>query len=123
MPDTNYVKTSDGIYIAYQIVGEGPVDVAIGFNSGESNVDLMWDEPDWRPFLVGMAEFARVILHDRRGVGVSSRNVPPPDLETQGSDLLTVLKVADSARPILVGRAQGGGDARTLRGYAPGTRE
>ena len=107
-PDTYYVKTSDGIYIAYQIVGEGPVDVAIGFNSDESNVDLMWDEPDWRPFLVGMTEFARVILHDRRGVGVSSRNVPPPDLETQVSDLLTVLMVAGSARPILVGRTQAG---------------
>jgi len=107
-PDTYYVRTSDGVYVAYQVVGDGPVDVAIAFSSDESNVDLMWEEPDWRPFLVGTAEFARVILHDRRGVGVSSRNVPAPNLETQVSDLLAVLHVANSARPILAGGTQGG---------------
>ena len=31
------------------------------------NVDLIWEEPDWGPFLVGFTEFARLILHDRRG--------------------------------------------------------
>jgi class 3 adenylate cyclase len=66
-----------------------------------SNVDLIWDEPDWRPFLVGFSEVARLILHDRRGLGVSSRNVPPPNLETQVEDLLTVLDAAGSQRPIL----------------------
>ncbi len=101
-PDTDFVKTADGVYIAYQVVGDGPVDVAVDFHSDESNVDLMWDEPDWRPFLTGTAEFARVILHDRRGLGVSSRNVPPPNLETRVSDLLTVLDAAGSARPILL---------------------
>ncbi len=107
-PDTNYVKTPDGVFIAYQAVGEGPVDVAMGFNSNEGNVDLMWEEPDWRPFLTGTAEFARLILHDRRATGVSSRNVPPPNLETQASDLLAVLDVVGSARPILAGGTQGG---------------
>ncbi len=106
-PDTDFVRTADGVYIAYQVVGDGPVDVAIGFHADESNVDLMWDEPDWRPFLTGTAEFARVILHDRRGLGVSSRNVPPPNLETQVSDLLTVLDVAGSERPILLGGGVG----------------
>ena len=100
-PATRYIKTADGIYLAYQVAGEGPVDVALDFHFNESNVDLMWDEPDWRPFMMGIAEFARLILHDRRGLGVSSRNVEPPNLETRAADLLTVLNAVDSDRPIL----------------------
>lgn len=101
-PDTKYVMAPDGVYLAYQVVGDGPVDVALGFHYFGSNVDLMWDEPDWRPYMVRFAEEARLILHDRRGLGVSSRNVPPPNLETQAADLLTVLDAAGSERPILV---------------------
>jgi class 3 adenylate cyclase/pimeloyl-ACP methyl ester carboxylesterase len=108
VPETRYLRTSDGAYIAYQVVGDGPVDIAFGFNSDESNVDLMWEEPDWRPFLTGAAEFGRVIVHDRRGIGVSSRNVPPPNLETQVADLLAVLDTAESHRPILVGSTGSG---------------
>jgi class 3 adenylate cyclase len=100
-PETHYVKTLDGVYIAYQVVGDGPVDVAFDFHADESNVDLMWDEPDWRPFMVEPLAFARVILHDRRGLGVSSRNVPPANLETRVSDFLTVLDIVHSERPIL----------------------
>lgn len=91
----------DGVSIAWQAVGEGPIDVAIGFHYHESNVDLMWDEPDWRPFMVSTADFGRLILHDRRGLGVSSRNVPPPNLETQAADILAVLDAAGSERAIL----------------------
>jgi class 3 adenylate cyclase len=96
------VQTADGVHLAYQVVGDGPVDVALGFHYFGSNVDLMWDEPDWRPFMVGISEEARLILHDRRGLGVSSRNVPPPNLETQVADLLTVLDAAGSQRAVLV---------------------
>jgi class 3 adenylate cyclase/pimeloyl-ACP methyl ester carboxylesterase len=107
VPETRYARTTDGVYIAYQTVGEGP-DVVIGFNADESNVDLMWDEPDWRPFLVGTAEFGRLILHDRRAVGASSRNVPPPNLETQVADLLTVLDAVGAEQPLLAGSTPGG---------------
>jgi class 3 adenylate cyclase/pimeloyl-ACP methyl ester carboxylesterase len=103
VPETHYLRTPDGAYIAWQATGDGPVDVAFMFHATQSNVDLMWDEPDWRPFLVGTAALARLILHDRRGLGVSSRNVPPPNLETQAADLLAVLDAAESKRAILVG--------------------
>jgi len=101
VPETRYLQTADGVFIAWQAVGDGPVDVAMGFHGIESNVDLMWDEPDWRPFMVGTAEIGRLILHDRRGLGVSSRNVPPPNLETQAADLLAVLDAAGSERAIV----------------------
>ncbi len=102
LADTRYLRTSDGVYIAHQVLGEGPVDVAIGFNSDESNVDLIWDVPEWADFLTRLARFARVILHDRRSLGMSSRNVPPPNLETRVADLLRVLDAARSQRPILL---------------------
>lgn len=107
-PETCYLKTSDQVYIAYQVAGAGPVDVAVGFNSNESNVDLMWEEPEWGPFLSRLARYARVIMHDRRGTGVSSRNVSPPNLETQVSDLLTVLDQVGSRRPILAAGTDSG---------------
>lgn len=99
--ETRYVKTSDGVYLAYQVVGEGSVDVALDFHSHQSNVDLMWDEPIWRPFLLEIPRFARLILHDRRGLGESSRNVGAATLETRVEDQLTVLDAVGSERAIL----------------------
>ena len=108
VPDTQYVQTADGTYIAYQLVGSGPVDVVVALHAYESNIDLIWDEPDWSPFLLGLASNARVILHDRRGLGVSSRSVPPGNLETQVADLLAVLDAVGSERPILSSSWLGG---------------
>jgi pimeloyl-ACP methyl ester carboxylesterase len=100
--DTRYLRTSDGIYIAYQVVGSGSVDVAIDFHHFAGNVDLIWEEPDWGPILVSLAGFSRLILHDRRGTGASSRNVPPPNLETRAADLLAVLDEAAGSGRILL---------------------
>ena len=75
--DTKYLQTSDDVYIAYQVAGAGAVDVAVDFHMYAGNVDLIWEEPDWGALLAAMAAEVRVILHDRRGTGVSSRNVPP----------------------------------------------
>jgi class 3 adenylate cyclase len=106
--ETRYAKTADGVYIAYQVVGSGPVDFAMDFHAYAGNVDLIWDEPDWCEFLVGFAEFARVILHDRRGSGASTRNVPPPNLETRAADLLVVLDEIGSEAPVLGAAASTG---------------
>ena len=99
--ETRFAKTADGVYLAYQVVGSGPVDVVMDFHAFAGNVDLIWDEPDWGPFLTNITEFARLIVHDRRGSGASSRNVPPPNLETRAVDLLTVLDAVGSQAPVL----------------------
>jgi class 3 adenylate cyclase len=106
--ETQYVTTDDGVYLAYQVVGSGPVDVSVDFHNFAGNVDLIWEEPDWGPPLVGISEFARLILHDRRGTGASSRNVAPPNLETRAADLLTVLDEIGSEAPVLVAAASTG---------------
>jgi pimeloyl-ACP methyl ester carboxylesterase len=56
-----------------------------------------------------MASRARLILHDRRGTGLSSRNVSPPNLETRVAELRVVLDAVRSERPVLEGLAEGGG--------------
>ena len=106
--ETRYAKTADGVYIAYQVVGSGPVDFAADFHAFAGNVDLIWDEPDWGPLLLGFTEFVRLILHDRRGSGASTRNVPPPNLETRAADLLTVLDEIGSEAPVLGAAASTG---------------
>ena len=79
-PDTRYAKALDGTSIAYQVVGEGPIDLV--YASGLwSNVDWMWDEPAWAYFLGRLASFSRMVLFDMRGVGLSDRGPEPPTIE------------------------------------------
>ena len=99
--ETRFARTLDGVFLAYQVVGSGPVDVVMDFHALAGNVDLIWDEPDWGPMLVALSEFARLIVHDRRGSGASTRGVPPPNLETRAADLLVVLDAIGSERPVL----------------------
>jgi hypothetical protein len=89
-PETQYAKTPDGVYIAYQVTGEGPVDVAWQFD-WLGNVDLVWETLGFAQLFRGIASFARLIIHDRRATGLSSSNVPPPNLETRAADLRVVL--------------------------------
>lgn len=109
LPETRYAKTVDGVHIAYQVVGEGPIDLV--FVSGWiSNVDLNWMFPDYARFLRRLASFSRLIIFDKRGVGLSDR-VPDkelPDLETRMDDLVAVMDAADSRRAILFGESDGG---------------
>jgi len=53
-PDTRYARTSDGAYIAYQTVGEGPVDLAWNFDF-LGNIDIIWEVPVWSRWLQGLA--------------------------------------------------------------------
>jgi class 3 adenylate cyclase/pimeloyl-ACP methyl ester carboxylesterase len=106
IPETRYARTPDGTFLAYQVTGEGPVDVAWQFDF-MGNVDLVWEAP-LGPWFQELAAFARLILHDRRGTGLSSRNVSPPNLETRVADLRVILDAVGSERPILAGIHEGG---------------
>jgi pimeloyl-ACP methyl ester carboxylesterase len=105
--DTRYAKTPDGVYIVYQTAGEGLIDLAWQFDF-TGDVDLIWEDPQFGPWFRALAGFTRLVLHDRRGTGLSSRNVPPPNLETRVSDLRLVLDMVGSERPVLAGSAEGG---------------
>jgi pimeloyl-ACP methyl ester carboxylesterase len=116
-PRTRYVKTSDGAYIAYQVVGDGP-DLVWQFDYF-GNVDAVWDLPSFAYYLGGFAEFSRLILLDRRGTGQSSRNVPPSDLETRASDLRAVLDVLKADIVVAGGHRQGGAASAVFAATEP----
>ena len=105
-PDTRYAKTEDGTYLAYQVAGEGP-DLAWQLDF-QDNVEDEWEYPLGAAFYPALAAFSRLILHDRRGVGLSSRNVPPPNLETRVADLEVVLGAAEADRVALGGIFESG---------------
>jgi class 3 adenylate cyclase/pimeloyl-ACP methyl ester carboxylesterase len=116
--DTRYARASDGAYIAYQTAGEGPVDIVWQLD-WFGNVDVIWEDPFHGTEFAAFARFSRLIVHDRRGTGLSSRNVPPPNLETRVSDLLCVLDAVGSTRPVLFGGRESGSPNALLAATDP----
>jgi pimeloyl-ACP methyl ester carboxylesterase len=70
-PPVRYVAGGD-IHIAYQVVGDGPIDLVI-VSGAITNLEVLWDLPEYRAFIEKLAAFARVILFDKRGMGLSDR--------------------------------------------------
>jgi pimeloyl-ACP methyl ester carboxylesterase len=104
--ETRYAD-SDGVSIAYQVHGEGPLDLVFvpGF---VSHVELFWDDPLTASFLRRLASFARVVIWDKRGQGLSDRTGRPPTLEDSMDDLEAVLAAAGCERPAIFGISEGG---------------
>lgn len=70
IPETRYARTVDGIHIAYEVAGDGPVDLVYvpGWNT---RVKMAWENPLDAKFLRSLASFSRLVLLDRRGFGLS----------------------------------------------------
>lgn len=101
VPDTLYATTDDGVSIAYQIVGEGPVDLVLELESW-GNVEIMWELDALADLFERLSQFSRLVLHDRRATGLSG-GVSFPNLETRARDLLAVLDAIKSPRAVLFG--------------------
>ncbi|MFN8233431.1 MAG: adenylate/guanylate cyclase domain-containing protein [Actinomycetota bacterium] len=109
IPETRYAKTADDVHIAYQVVGEGAVDL-VWVMGWTSNVEALWEESNLARFLTRLASFSRLILFDKRGVGLSDR-VPAdrlPSLETRMDDVRAVMDAAGSERAVVFGVSEGG---------------
>jgi pimeloyl-ACP methyl ester carboxylesterase/DNA-binding CsgD family transcriptional regulator len=105
-PETHYAKSGD-VHIAYQVFGTGPIDLVIvpGFIS---NLDVHWDDPGYAHLLWRLAGFARVIMFDKRGTGLSDPVSQLPNLETRMDDVRAVMDAAGSERAALLGGSEGG---------------
>jgi class 3 adenylate cyclase len=104
--DTHYARSGD-IRIAYQTVGQGPLDLVFipGFIS---NLDLYWDEPSMAHFLSRLSAFSRLILFDKRGTGLSDRLGDLPTLEERMDDVRAVMDAVGSTKAALLGISEGG---------------
>ncbi|MBZ9882826.1 alpha/beta fold hydrolase [Mesorhizobium sp. CA10] len=105
-PTTHYVKSA-GINIAYQVTGEGPIDL-IYVPGWVSNLDLAWGSPRFAHVLKRLGTFSRLIRFDKRGTGLSDRNVGLPTLEERMEDVRAVLDAVGSTRAVLFGSSEGG---------------
>ena len=105
-PQTKYAK-SDGLSIAYQVFGEGPIDL-VWVPGFVSNVEAAWLVPSLVRLYERMASFARVIVFDKRGTGVSDPIDGVATLEQRMDDLRAVLDAAGSERAALFGFSEGG---------------
>jgi class 3 adenylate cyclase len=97
---------SGGVRIAYQTSGEGDLDLVLvqGF---ASHLDLEWDNPAIARFYRGLGSFSRLIRFDKRGLGLSDRNVPPVPLEERMDDVRAVMDAVESERAVLMGFSEG----------------
>ena len=107
-PKTQYTRSGD-LHIAYQVVGEGPLDL-VYVPGWVSHVELAWEEPTLARFLRRLASFSRLILFDKRGTGLSDRvpNDKLPTLEERIDDLRAVMDAVDSERAAIFGFSEGG---------------
>src|SRR5215831_9760031 len=107
-PRTQYAK-SGRVHIAYQVLGEGPLDLVL-VHGWVSHLELWWDHPAAARALRRLASFSRLILFDKRGTGLSDP-VPVdqlPTLEQRMEDVRAVMDAAGSERAALMGTSEGG---------------
>ena len=100
-PEIQYATSEDGVSIAYRTIGDGPVDLAFELESW-GNVEIMLELEAFADLFERLSSFSRVILHDRRGTGLSGGS-SFPNLETRTRDLLAVLDRIRSSRAALFG--------------------
>src|SRR5262249_49357299 len=104
--ETKYAK-SGGVNIAYQVVGEGHIDLVF-IPGWVSHIESAGEEPSLAPFFERMASFSRLILLDRRGTGLSDPVDRLPTLEERVDDVRAVMDAAGSARAFLFGISESG---------------
>jgi pimeloyl-ACP methyl ester carboxylesterase/DNA-binding CsgD family transcriptional regulator len=101
-----YARSGD-VNIAYQVVGDGPIDLVLVLG-WVSHLAHVWEEPSVARFLERLASFSRLILIDKRGTGMSDRVHPLPTLEQRMDDVRAVMDAAGAKRAALFGISEGG---------------
>ena len=101
-----YAKSGD-IHVAYQAWGEGPINMvfAPGF---VTHVESLWSEPGMARFLRAMGRFARVVMFDKRGTGMSDRVEKMPGMDQRVDDVRAVMDALKIKRAVIMGASEGG---------------
>ena len=113
-----YARSGD-VNIAYQVVGNGPIDLVLTFG-WVSHIAHVWDLPAMASFLNRLASFTRLIIYDKRGTGMSDRVSPLPTLEQRMDDVRAVMDAAGSERAAVMGISEGGVMATLFAATYPG---
>ena len=105
LPETRYALSGD-VNIAYQVMGDGPVDIILvpGFIS---HIEFRHELPGYTAFLRHLSTFARVVSFDKRGQGLSDRVSDAPSLEQRMDDVRAIMDAIGSQRATLFGHSEG----------------
>lgn len=110
MPETRYARAEDGVYLAYQVFGEGDT-WFIGAPPVISNIEVLWEHPEGARFLRALGSFSRFVQYDKRGQGMSDRVADVPTLEQRASDTIAVMDAVGADRAVVGGISEGGSTA------------
>jgi len=105
-PPVQYAKSGD-IHVAYQVIGDGPLDF-LWAAGAVLHLDLAWESPYWVRLFERVSSFCRLIRFDRRGTGLSDRPTAVATLEERIDDIRAVLEAAGSEHAHLFGMSEGG---------------
>jgi len=117
-PRTHYATALDGVTIAYQTIGNGPRDIVL-LRAWYTNVEHGWEDPVLARLMTRLASFGRLILLDRRGMGLSDRPAQLPTVEARVDDLRRVLDDLGVERAVLVGVGSAGAVLTVFTASAP----
>jgi pimeloyl-ACP methyl ester carboxylesterase len=104
LPEVRYARSGD-VEIAYMVLGSGPLDLVLVMG-WLTNLEVYWEEPSYRRFVQRLAGFTRLILFDKRGMGLSDRTTIGT-LEERMDDVRAVMDAAGSERAVLMGISEG----------------
>ena len=105
LPDTRYAVSGE-VNIAYQVMGEGPIDIIL-VPGIASHVEFLHEFPGYTAFLRRLSSFARVVTFDKRGQGLSDRMSDAPSLEQRIDDVRAVMDEIGSKQAVLLGFSEG----------------
>jgi class 3 adenylate cyclase len=105
-PETRFAKAGE-LSIAYQTIGEGPIDVVL-IPQWLSNIEQYWEHPAAAHFLRRIGSFARLIIFDKRGTGLSDAVAHTQTLEERIDDVLAVMDAVGSEQAVVLGTSEGG---------------
>ena len=105
-PPVRFAHSGD-VQIAYQVTGEGSVDIVLAPGT-VSHLDLWWEFPPFRREIEAWSSFARLVRFDKRGTGLSDRPTNAATLEERTDDIRAVMDAAELDRAVIYGRSEGG---------------
>jgi class 3 adenylate cyclase len=106
MTEVAFARSGD-VHIAYRVVGQGPVDL-VYVQGAFTHLDAYWDLPPYRRYCERLGEFSRLILFDKRGMGMSDRVPGGTPLETRMDDIRAVMDAVGSESAVVMGESEGG---------------
>ena len=106
MTEVRFARSGD-VDIAYRVVGDGPVDLVYA-QGAYTHLEIFWELPQFRRYCERLAEFTRLILFDKRGMGMSDRVPGATTLEERMDDIRAVMDAVGSERAAVMGESEGG---------------